>query len=162
MSSVKASGEFMAKKWRSVESMKHPTGQNRKIKTYWTYRTEKTRNYSEMVLWEEQMNGNKSYSNSPWYNGGMEGVRQLPVTPVPGGLAHTSLMCVAFGAVGWEQRTWTSCPAASCASRYWNESSGRLHFSSKASGYHSYVWDSLSWAHVPRSIRAAGGDWIII
>lgn len=74
LSSVKSSGEFMAKKCRSMESMEHTTGQNRKIKTYWTHRTEKTRNYSEMVLWEEQMNGNKSCSSCPWYNAmGMEG-----------------------------------------------------------------------------------------
>lgn len=47
LSSVKASGEFMAKKCRGVESMKYTTGQNRKIKMY---RTEKTRNCSETVL----------------------------------------------------------------------------------------------------------------
>lgn len=49
LSSVKASGEFMAKKCRGVESMKYTTRQNRKTKMYRTERTEKT-NYSETVL----------------------------------------------------------------------------------------------------------------
>lgn len=44
LSTVKASGEFTAKKFRGVESMKYTTVQTRKIKTY---RTEKTRNDSE-------------------------------------------------------------------------------------------------------------------
>lgn len=44
--SEKVSGDFMAKKFRGVDSMKYTTRQTRKINTYRMYRTEKT-NYSE-------------------------------------------------------------------------------------------------------------------
>ena len=50
LSSVKASEEFVSKKCRGVESTKYTTGQNRKIKTFRTYRTEKTRKYLDTFL----------------------------------------------------------------------------------------------------------------
>jgi len=50
LSSVKAPGEFVAKKFRGMESMTYIAEQNRKTKIYRIYTAETTRNYSQTGL----------------------------------------------------------------------------------------------------------------